>query len=41
VKISDNIIKEQLKNVYFISGGAYGGKTTMAKVIEEKYGTYD
>lgn len=38
MKISDNIIKEQLKNVYFLSGGAYGGKTTMAKLIEEKYG---
>ena len=40
MKISDNIIKEQLKNVYFICGGAYGGKTTMAKLIEEKYGVY-
>lgn len=38
MKISDNIIKEQLKNVYFLSGGACGGKTTMAKLIEEKYG---
>lgn len=40
MNISDNIIKEQLKNVYFICGGAYGGKTTMAKLIEEKYGFY-
>lgn len=40
MKISDNILKEQLKNVYFLSGGAYGGKTTMAKLIEEKYGFY-
>ncbi len=40
MKISDNIIKEQLKNVYFLSGGAYGGKTTMAKLIEQKYGIY-
>lgn len=38
MKISDNIMKAQLKNVYFLSGGAYGGKTTMAKLIEEKYG---
>ena len=36
--ISDNIVREQLKNVYFLSGGAYGGKTTMAKLLEEKYG---
>lgn len=40
MNISDNIIKEQLKNVYFICGGAYGGKTTMAKILEEKYGFY-
>lgn len=38
MKIENNIIKEHLKNVLFISGGAYGGKTTMAKLIEEKYG---
>lgn len=38
MNISDNILKEQLKNVYFLSGGAYGGKTTMAKLIEKKYG---
>ncbi len=38
MNIADNIIKEQLKNVYFLSGGAYGGKTTMAKLLEQKYG---
>ena len=38
MNISDNIIKEKLKNVYFLTGGAYGGKTTMAKLIEKKYG---
>lgn len=38
MNISDNILKEQLKNVYFLSGGGYGGKTTMAKLIEKKYG---
>lgn len=38
MNISDNVLKEQLKNVYFLSGGAYGGKTTMAKLLEEKYG---
>ncbi len=37
MNISDNIIKQQLKNVYFLTGGAYGGKTTMAKLIEQKY----
>lgn len=40
MRISNNIIKEKLKNVYFLCGGAYGGKTTMAKLIEEKYGLY-
>lgn len=38
MNISDNIIKESLKNVYFLAGGAYGGKTTMAKLIEKKHG---
>lgn len=34
----DNIIKEYLKNVYFISGTACGGKTTVTKALGEKYG---
>ena len=38
MKIANNIIKAHLKNVYFLCGGAYGGKTTMAKLLEEKYG---
>ena len=38
--ISNNIIRENLKNVYFLSGGAYGGKTTMAKLIEKKHGLF-
>ena len=38
MKIVNNIIKEHLKNVYFLCGGAYGGKTTMARLLEEKYG---
>lgn len=40
MEISDNIIKKELENVYFLCGGAYGGKTTMAKLLEEKYGIY-
>ena len=36
MKIANNIIKDHLKNVYFLCGGAYGGKTTMAKLLEEK-----
>jgi len=38
MKIANNIIKAHLKNVYFLCGGAYGGKTTMAKLLEERYG---
>ena len=38
MNIANNIIREHLKNVYFLCGGAYGGKTTMAKLLEEKYG---
>ncbi len=34
----DNIIKEYLRNVYFISGTACGGKTTVTKALGEKYG---
>ena len=38
MNIADNILKHHLKNVLFVSGTAYGGKTTMAKLIEEKHG---
>ena len=34
----DNIIKDYLKNVYFISGTACGGKTTVTRALGEKYG---
>ena len=40
MKIANNIIKAHLKNVYFLCGGAYGGKTTMAKLLEEKHGFF-
>jgi len=33
----DNIIKAQLKNVYFINGTAYAGKSTMVKLLADKY----
>ncbi len=33
-----NYSKEQFKNVYFISGCATGGKTTISKALAEKYG---
>ena len=33
----NNVIKEYLRNVYFISGTACGGKTTVVKALGEKY----
>lgn len=33
----DNVIKEYLKNVYFITGTACGGKTTVSKALGKKY----
>ena len=34
----DNIMKEYLKNVYFIRGTPCGGKTTLSCALAEKYG---
>lgn len=35
--ISNNILKECLQNVYFINGTAYAGKSTMVRMLSEKY----
>ncbi len=40
MKIEDNIIKHNLKNVLFICGTACAGKTTMSKLLAEKYNFY-
>lgn len=37
MNISNNIIKYYLKNVYFITGTAYAGKSTTVKMLSEKY----
>ncbi len=37
MKIQNNIIKYILKDVYFINGTAYAGKSTMVKLLAEKY----
>ncbi|MDR0839309.1 MAG: hypothetical protein LBN99_06660, partial [Oscillospiraceae bacterium] len=37
VSISDNILKYYLRNVYFINGGSYAGKSTMVKLLAERY----
>jgi len=38
MNISENILKYNLKNVYFLAGTACGGKTTASKALSEKYG---
>ena len=38
IQISDNLIKHYLKNVYFINGHSYAGKSTMVKMLSERYG---
>lgn len=37
IEIESNIIRHILKNVYFINGTAYAGKSTMVKLLSEKY----
>lgn len=37
MKIENNILKHYLRNVYFITGTAYAGKSTMVKMLSEKY----
>ena len=38
MKIANNILKHYLRNVYFITGTAYAGKSTMVKMLSERYG---
>ncbi len=38
MKIENNIIKYYLKNVYFITGTAYAGKSTAVDLLAERYG---
>lgn len=38
MKIDNGILKYYLKNVYFITGTAYSGKSTAVKMLAEKYG---
>jgi len=37
IQISDNIIKYYLRNVYFINGHSYAGKSTMVKMLADRY----
>lgn len=38
MEIANNILKHYLKNCYFINGTAYAGKSTMCKMLAERYG---
>jgi len=38
LNINNQLIKHYLKNVLFITGTAYAGKTTLAKMLSDKYG---
>lgn len=38
MEIKDNVLKESLRNVYFITGTACGGKTTVSRAIAAKHG---
>lgn len=37
MKIENNILKYYLRNVYFITGTAYAGKSTAVKMLAERY----
>ena len=37
MKIEDNILRYYLRNCYFINGTAYAGKSTMCRMLAEKY----
>lgn len=40
MKIENNVLKHYLKNVYFITGTAYAGKSTAVKMLAERYGMH-
>ena len=37
MEIANNILKYYLRDVYFITGTAYAGKSTMVKMLAERY----
>ena len=37
IQISDNLIRHYLQNVYFINGHSYAGKSTMVRMLAERY----
>ena len=37
MNIGNNILRHYLQNAYFITGTAYAGKSTMVKMLAERY----
>ena len=37
MEIANNILKHYLRNVYFITGTAYAGKSNTAKMLADRY----
>lgn len=37
MEIKDNVLKEYLKNVYFVTGTPCGGKTTISRALGAKH----
>lgn len=40
MKIANNILRHYLRNVYFITGTAYAGKSTTVRMLAERYGLW-
>ena len=38
MQIANNILRYYLRNVYFITGTAYAGKSTAVRLLAERYG---
>ena len=38
MQIENNILRYYLRNAYFITGTAYAGKSTAAKMLSERFG---
>lgn len=38
ISISENLLRHYLRNVYFITGHSYAGKSTMVHMLAERYG---
>lgn len=36
--IADNVLREYLRDVYFVNGTAYAGKSTMVRMLADKHG---